>query len=151
MQDLLKFVPGRGYRAFLMPKGKGADKKSSRPYVREQRKMMVAEKEEEKKMSPESHKKLIKFLKDQTMEISDFVCETDEERFRGQTVDSDDEEVMEVDDVDNDLDNGEMMESDDHISDISDDDSDNISELDEDSDNISEIDEDSDNISEIEL
>ena len=114
--------------------------------------MMVAEKEEEKKMSPESHKKLIKFLKDQTMEISDFVCETDEERFRGQTVDSDDdEEVMEVDDVDNDLEDGEMMESDDHISDISDDDSDNKSELDEDSDNISEIDEDSDNISEIEL
>ena len=139
LQDLLKFVPGRDYSAYLMPKGKGATKKPSKPYVREQRKMMVLEStpgEEKMQMAPESHKKILNFLRDQTREISDFASETDEERFRGQTVDSDDdEEVMEVDDCE--LENEEVMESDDHISEI-DEDSDDISELD--SDDISEID-----------
>ena len=140
LQDLLKFEPGRGYRAFLMPKGKGASKKPSKPYVREQRRMMVVEKEttpgqeEKKRMSPESHKKIVLFLKEQIKETSDFVSETDEERFRGEAIDSDDDEVMQVDDGDNELQNDEqndeLMESDD--------DSD-ISEIDEYGDHISDI------------
>ena len=51
-------------------------------------------------MVPESRSRLLKFLSDQSKEISDFVKETDENRFLGVTESSDSDMDTTVDDDD---------------------------------------------------
>ena len=100
LQDILKFEAGRDYSPHLMPKGKGAGKNPAKIYEREERKRMVEEHMpgEEKRLAPESHRKLLRFLKDQRKELRDFVKETSEERFRG--VSLEDESHADIDDHD---------------------------------------------------
>ena len=43
----------------------------------------MPEKEQEKELVPVSRKKLLRFLRDQSKELEDFVKETDETRFKG--------------------------------------------------------------------
>ena len=118
LQDLLKFEPGRQYSPALMPKGKGASNRPKQLYKREERKRMSAEvkeqipEEEEKRLAPVSHKKLLHFLKDQRKELTDYVKETSEEKFLG-TNDDENDDVMEADE------NDVEMDTDEHVSEIS--------------------------------
>ena len=120
LQDLLKFVPGRQYSPALMPKGKGASNKPQKFYKREERKRIGEEQVpgDVKRLAPVSHKKLLHFLKDQRKEISDFVKETCEEKFRGNPQEESDieENVLEESENDVEMDSADSIE---HVSDIS--------------------------------
>ena len=125
LQDILKFEAGRDYSPHLMPKGKGAGKNPAKIYEREERKRMVEEHMpgEEKRLAPESHRKLLRFLKDQRKELRDFVKETSEERFRGVLLEEDDDHVDQddviVDDIVEDISDDDMISEESHVSEIS--------------------------------
>ena len=88
---MLVYKPGRKFQGFLMPKGKGSDKRAPKPYLREQRKpVQVAPGQVE--MQPVSRQKIEKFLKEQCEELQDFISETDESRFLGQVYEEKKEE-----------------------------------------------------------
>ena len=80
----------------------------------------LPEKEQEKELVPVSRKKLLRFLRDQSKELEDFVKETDETRFKGASAKPVEEKVIEEDmeienissDSDSDISEIEMEEAD---------------------------------------